>query len=93
MLGFPPLREMAIVPLMGFLPLGDVNADIPRAFSQSYYGSQNPLMWDFPYSEFPTLLLGFSLSKLQFDAPLVKFLLLEIQTLAYGLSLSELTGR
>ena len=39
LLGFPPLGEVSYVLLLGFLPLGDGNADMPTSFSRSSYGS------------------------------------------------------
>jgi len=56
----PPLRRSSLyTPWQDVPPRGGVNAEMPMGLSRSSYGSRNPLLWDFPHSESPTLLQEF----------------------------------
>ena len=60
---FHHLKKCIYVPLMGFLPLRDINTDMSTGVFSIVYGNRNPLLWDSPTKSPPLCYRDFPLSK------------------------------
>jgi len=93
LLGFSYLEKYLYISLLRFLPLGDGNTDMPRAFLDHSTGVETLRYVIYPTRSPLLYFSDFSLLEHMFDVPLLGFLPLRTHTLSYGFPLFKPTGR